>query len=508
MLLVFQKGCIEAQHCERGGLSSLLGEVVDGGNKATRRVTVLCLLFLGAPFRWRIESEDSIPLLVSFCQQERNCFPVTFKRQYLDCLCLSLRQRRRKEKKTMCVTRRCCCCFVATVVPACKALPYHSAVAEKHRNIPVVMFRSAFVRPASRMMVLQTGGQKQKVPSMLALSLTTRTYTRGTTPLLLRFTGNHGSSTIYSAPCQNLVRCSLKVHPMPLAVHLGSLSHFSSSSGKRPPLPPSGNKIARGIGIAGTTALVLFGKGKYILGALKLTKFASLGSMLLSVGTYSMVFGFPYAVGMVGLMLTHESGHVLAMRHYGIPFSPMVFIPFVGATVAMNKMPRDAWEDAMVALGGPVLGSAGAAVVAVGAQVTQSQLLFALADFGFMINLFNLLPVGILDGGRIASALSPYAGVAGLGLGGALAYTGTISNPIFYLVLLAGGWETFQRFYNSGVMPPNYYQITQGQRLAITGGYFGLIGALLVAMAINQQSQKPPEVLKREQQEKTFDMRD
>ena len=109
---------------------------------------------------------------------------------------------------------------------------------------------------------------------------------------------------------------------MPLSVHLGSLSHFSSSNNPKP--PAGGNKIARTVGIAGTTALVLFGKGKYILGALKLTKFASLGSMLLSVGTYSMFFGFPYAVGMVGLLLTHETGHALAMRHYGIPFSPMV----------------------------------------------------------------------------------------------------------------------------------------------------------------------------------------
>jgi len=357
------------------------------------------------------------------------------------------------------------------------------------------MFRPVFVRPAGRVVLSSIGSNK--IPPVLAS--TTRAYTRATTPLLFRFTANSHGGTFKA----NTVIS--KAHPMPLAVHLGSLSHFSSSN---PKPPPGGNKIARNVGLAGTTALILFGKGKYILGALKLTKFASLGSMLLSVGTYSMFFGFPYAVGMVGLLLCHESGHVLAMRHYGIPFSPMVFVPFVGATVAMNKLPRDAYEDAMVALGGPVLGSLGAVAVCVTAQVTQSQLLFALADFGFLINLFNLLPVGILDGGRIASALSPYAGVAGLGLGGALAFSGTISNPIFYLILLAGGWETFQKFYNPGAVPPNYYKITNGQRLAITGGYFGLIAALLGAMAINHRSQKPPEVLIREKEmEKSFDMR-
>jgi Zn-dependent protease len=217
----------------------------------------------------------------------------------------------------------------------------------------------------------------------------------------------------------------------------------------------------------GTGALVLFGKGKYLLGALQLTKFASLGSMVLTVGTYSMFFGMPYAVGMVGLITVHECGHALVMHQRGIPFSPMVFMPFMGAMIQMNRRPRDAWEDAMIAFGGPVLGSVGAGAVAVAGHMTDSQLLFALADFGFMINLFNLMPLGSMDGGRIAGALSPWAGVAGLGMGGTLAMSGAIQNPIFYLILLAGGWETFQRFYNPGSIPPGYYRITTPQRAAI-----------------------------------------
>jgi Zn-dependent protease len=125
-----------------------------------------------------------------------------------------------------------------------------------------------------------------------------------------------------------------------------------------------------------------------------------------------------------------------------------------------------------------------------------------------MINLFNLLPIGAMDGGRIASALSPYAGVAGLGIGGALAYAGAVQNPIFYLILLAGGWETFQRFYNPSGMPPNYYRITPLQRTVLTTSYFGLVAALLAGMAANHRHQKPPEVLMRERQvEATWDMR-
>jgi Zn-dependent protease len=263
-----------------------------------------------------------------------------------------------------------------------------------------------------------------------------------------------------------------------------------------------------GIGLLGAASVVA-GKSKYLLGALKLTKLSSLGSMVLTIGTYSAFFGLPYAVGIVGLVLVHECGHVYVMRRRGIDFSPMVFVPFVGAFIAMRDRPRDAWEDALVAFGGPVLGGAGAGAVALAASATDSQLLFALADFGFMVNLFNLLPIGAMDGGRIASALSPYAGVAGLGVGGALAYAGAVHNPIFYLILLAGGYETFQRFYDPGRMPPNYYKISPVRRAALSASYFGLVAALLAGMAANHRRQKPPEVLARERQlqEATWDMR-
>lgn len=303
------------------------------------------------------------------------------------------------------------------------------------------------------------------------------------------------------------------VHPFlssfysPASIHVGSVTYFSSQfpGGGRGP-PPRGPRWMQGAGLVGGAA-VLLGKTKYVLGALKLTKLASLGSMFLTIGTYSMFFGLPYAAGMVGLITVHEIGHALVMHQRGIPFSPMVFMPFMGAVIAMKNRPRDAWEDALVAFGGPVLGSVGAGAVAVGAHMTDSQLLFALADFGFMVNMFNLMPLGSMDGGRIAGALSPWAGVAGLGMGGTLVLSGQIMNPIFYLILLAGGWETFQRFYNPGSIPPNYYKITTAQRMAIGCGYAGLVGGLALAMDVNQRFKKPPEVLIHEaEMEKRWDM--
>mmetsp|Transcript_24240 Transcript_24240/g.57575 ORF Transcript_24240/g.57575 Transcript_24240/m.57575 type:complete len:324 (+) Transcript_24240:98-1069(+) len=287
------------------------------------------------------------------------------------------------------------------------------------------------------------------------------------------------------------------------SAHIAALRLYSSS--QRPPSPPR-SRLASSLGMIGAGGALLLGKGKYVLSALKLTKVASLGSMFMTVGAYSMFYGAPYAVGMVSLILIHESGHALAMKRLNIPFGPMVFVPFLGAAVEMRKRPKDAWEEALVAFGGPVLGSAGAFAFAGFAHATSSPLMFALADFGFMINLFNLIPLGSMDGGRICGSISPYAGVVGLGIGGGLAYNGLIANPIFYLIFLGGGYETFMRFYDPlGHAPPNYYNISQPQRAAITGGYFGLCGALFAAMAWNRDYMLTPQQLQQIQVPRNYE---
>jgi len=173
----------------------------------------------------------------------------------------------------------------------------------------------------------------------------------------------------------------------------------------------------------------------------------------------------------------------------------------------MKDQPKDAWQDAMIAFGGPVLGTVGAAGVAASANLTDSQLLFALADFGYMVNLFNMMPLGSMDGGRIAGALSPYAGVVGLGMGGGLLYTGVITNPIMYLIMLSGAWSTFQRFYDPQHHPPNYYKITPQQRGILGGCYFGLIGVIVAGMSLNAVHKKPPEEIRRQYEELSFDER-
>jgi hypothetical protein len=102
------------------------------------------------------------------------------------------------------------------------------------------------------------------------------------------------------------------------------------------------NKLKPKMNISGYLAtasggiFLLFGKTKYLFAALKITKAAPLVSMVLTSFTYSIFFGWPYAIGMVGLLFFHECGHAIVMKKYGVPFSPMVFIPFMGAVISMK----------------------------------------------------------------------------------------------------------------------------------------------------------------------------
>ncbi|WJH34974.1 site-2 protease family protein [Paenibacillus sp. CC-CFT747] len=162
--------------------------------------------------------------------------------------------------------------------------------------------------------------------------------------------------------------------------------------------------------------------GAFFLTKLKalvpLLKMGSVGgavlTMLVSVWAYALVAPLELAVGVVILVLVHEMGHVAAARIKKLPTSAPIFIPLVGAIVNMKRHPRDAATEAYIALGGPLLGSAGAALVFLLGEKTGSPLLLAVAYIGFLFNLVNLLPVFPLDGGKITGALSRKLWPAGL----------------------------------------------------------------------------------------------
>lgn len=268
----------------------------------------------------------------------------------------------------------------------------------------------------------------------------------------------------------------------------------------------SGKKGGGGrIGAIFGLAAVALGKFKYVLVGLKLTKLAPVLSMVASSLAYSAIFGPAYGCGMVGLIFLHECGHAIAMRYYGLPFSPMVFIPFVGAVIQMQKLPATAAQSAVVALAGPVLGGAAAGATAFAGHATGSQLLMALGDWGFMINLFNLLPIGGLDGGRVADALHPALPAVGLVGGVGLAASGAIANPIFYLVLLSGAFQVGGQL--SGFTPPPaaHYRLTTGPMIATALAYVACIGSLVAGMALNNVGRKSPRRIEAEERGEVLD---
>jgi Zn-dependent protease len=213
---------------------------------------------------------------------------------------------------------------------------------------------------------------------------------------------------------------------------------------------------------------------------LKLKVVTTGASMLVSIAAYAWIWGLPFAVGFVLLIFVHELGHVLELRRQGVPASAPLFIPFLGAVIGMKQLPDDAWKEARVALAGPVLGSLGAAAVWVAAEASGSDLLLALAFVGFFLNLFNLIPVVPLDGGRAAAALHPAVWLLGLALMVALLVL--YPNPILILIVVLGGLELWRRWREHGLRA-DYYRLRPKQRLAVAASYLGLVALLALAVS-------------------------
>src|SRR3989442_1596000 len=175
-----------------------------------------------------------------------------------------------------------------------------------------------------------------------------------------------------------------------------------------------GNQRRRNGGLAaGILAFLAFVFGKLSYIGLFLLKFKSLWFTVLSTGVtaliYAQLFGWAFGVGIVLLILIHESGHVVVARIIGLPVTLPVMIPFLGAFVSMKQRPRTVAQESLMAIGGPVLGSIAAGQLYTGRLAAPTsrtgQLFRGLGYFGFLINLFHLIPVTPLDGGPVTSFL-------------------------------------------------------------------------------------------------------
>jgi Zn-dependent protease len=129
--------------------------------------------------------------------------------------------------------------------------------------------------------------------------------------------------------------------------------------------------------------------------------FAKFASIFVAVGGYALLWGWQFGVGFVLLIFVHELGHFVEARRRGFNASWPVFIPFLGAYVAIRDARMNPWQNFWISFAGPAWGSVGAACVWLAGEQQGSRLLQALGSVGFLLNLFNLLPVGFLDGGSM-----------------------------------------------------------------------------------------------------------
>jgi Zn-dependent protease len=227
----------------------------------------------------------------------------------------------------------------------------------------------------------------------------------------------------------------------------------------------------------------LLAKFKFILFAIFKFKVVTTSlSMVVSIGAYSLLWGWKFALGFVALLFVHEAGHALEAKRQGLPVSAPVFIPFLGAAILLKENPQNAWREAQIALAGPIVGSLGAAAVWWYGEATNNELLIAVAFTGFFLNLFNLLPIVPLDGGRAVAALHPAFWL--VGLIGLAALTLVAPNPILILILVVSAMELWNRWrVRDTPEARTYYSIPPWQRAAVAVVYLGLAAALGVAMS-------------------------
>jgi Zn-dependent protease len=215
----------------------------------------------------------------------------------------------------------------------------------------------------------------------------------------------------------------------------------------------------------------------------KLKLLTTSGTALVSVAAYSLFWGWEFAAGFVVLLFLHEMGHVIALRREGIKASAPMFIPFLGAAIFSKSLGENALAEARVGLAGPILGSLAAAGVAVIGGLTGSSFLLALAYVGFLINLFNLLPVVPLDGGRAMAAMAPWMWF--IGFGGLVAMVFIFPNPILLIIILFGAMETWRRWQQRktrSLEQAAYYRVSSRNRMLVGAVYVSLIAALAFGM--------------------------
>ncbi len=208
------------------------------------------------------------------------------------------------------------------------------------------------------------------------------------------------------------------------------------------------------------------------------------GSMLVSILVYMQFYGPLYATGFVLLIFVHEMGHFLAARQRGLDVGAPTFIPFIGAYIAMKQKPHDVETEAYVALAGPLVGTLGALACYYWGRHTGQPLLVALSYSGFILNLFNLIPLSPLDGGRVTAVLSPRIWLVGAPMLAAMFFY--MQSPLLILIGIMALPQLQAAWRYDPKAPENaaYYSISMEQRV-FYGLYYLLLVGFLALMSYN-----------------------
>lgn len=187
--------------------------------------------------------------------------------------------------------------------------------------------------------------------------------------------------------------------------------------------------------------LLALSKGKFLV--LGLGKLQTLLSMFVSLGVYWSWYGWGFALGFLLCIYVHEMGHVWMLRHYGLAASAPMFIPGLGAFISLYKSPSSVREDARIGLAGPMWGLAAACFCWVWGVSTGSGVMLAIAKVTAALNLFNLVPIWQLDGGRGFRSLTRTHRILIAALAASLWLLTSVG--MFFLILLGAGYRFYKR---------------------------------------------------------------
>lgn len=250
--------------------------------------------------------------------------------------------------------------------------------------------------------------------------------------------------------------------------------------GPRPPRQRGGRRQGGFWGglVAALLAIVYWGKYLLVFG-LKIPFLLPLVSIFVSFGLYAVFFGPWAAAGIIVMIFIHEMGHVIEIRRQGMKATAPLFIPFFGAAIFQRQHANSALHQAQIGIAGPIAGTVAATVAFVLYSATGSQILLYWAYLGFFINLFNMIPIGMLDGGWVLSVASKWFQVLGIAaLLGAAIFLGF--SPFLFIIAILSIPTIIARFRNDNL--PYYQAVPVPARWAMGILWLALTAYLAFAM--------------------------